>query len=154
MTNNNNNNAVSATYSRERKNTRVPLHKQTTSTHIPDVGPDYVPALVNMVPGMVERYQAAGYEFIHGERDTTDKRTSDPSQVGSLNKIVVNWGKDAPCTHAVWMKQRKDWYEEDQKEKLSVATASLGALRKQENQAQREGRFEMELELDRGNEKF
>lgn len=82
---------------------------------IRDRDPGYQYRLVNCNlesdPDRVERFTEIGYEIVPGKvvGRTGDAKVDNPSAVGSAGQISVGRGDKA-----VWMRIRKDWYEEDQ----------------------------------------
>lgn len=97
----------------ERK-TRVPIG-QRNRLSIKDRDPNYVYRLVNVNldsdPDRVERFLQAGYEIVPGQvaGQTGDNQVDVPSAFGSAGQVSVGKG-----TKAIWMRQSKDNYQEDQ----------------------------------------
>jgi hypothetical protein len=91
---------------------------QRNRLSIKDRDPNYHYRLVNANlqsdPDRVERMQEIGYEVVPGKKvgQTGDSQVDNPSPVGSAGQISVGKGDKA-----VWMRIRKDWYQEDQAEK-------------------------------------
>ena len=76
----------------------------------------YVPRWVNDVDGRVERFKAAGYEFADPEEALSVGQSEihqGNSDLGTRVSKIVSRGGGEPV-RAYLMKQRKDWYEEDQ----------------------------------------
>lgn len=80
-------------------------------------------------PDRVENLQEIGYEVVPGNRagKLGDSKVDDPSAMGSAGLVSVGRGDKA-----VWMRIRKDWFQEDQKEKQRQVDAT-------EQRAQKEG---------------
>ncbi len=100
---------------------RTPLHKQKPLGI--KARPGYVPRLVNMAPGRVEALQEAGYELITDKsRLDYDNRLQQAEGLGGQCRLVVNRNNlklgDSP--YAVWMEQRIEDYEADQRDKLEA----------------------------------
>lgn len=106
--------------------TRVPLSGRNRLA-IKDKDPNYVYRYVNANlendPDRVERMQEAGYELVPKAEAGSlgDNKVDNSSPIGSSASISVGQG-----TRAVLMRQRKDYYEEDQRAKQ----AELDALEK------------------------
>ena len=103
---------------------RTPLHKQKPLGIKPRAG--YTPRLVNCAPGRVEKLQEAGYTIITDKtRLDYDNRLQVAEGLGDQCKVVVNRNNlklgDSP--YAVWMEQKTEWYEEDQRDKLEATRA-------------------------------
>ncbi len=75
-----------------------------------DQDPNYHYRVVNVVDGRVELLQEQGYEIVSTQ--VGDTRVDNPQGLGSASQIPVGNG-----IKAVVMRQRKDWYQEDQKTK-------------------------------------
>lgn len=75
-----------------------------------DQDPNFHYRVVNVVDGRVELLQEQGYEIVSTQ--VGDTRVDNPSGLGSASQIPVGNG-----IKAVVMRQRKDWYQEDQKSK-------------------------------------
>lgn len=73
-----------------------------------DKDPNFVYRIVNDVEDRVELLQEQGYELVPDAK-VGDKRVDNPSSLGSANSISVGRG-----VKAVVMRQRKEWYDEDQ----------------------------------------
>ena len=79
----------------------------------------YVPRWVNDVDGRVERFKAAGYEFATPEEARSvgsGEIHQGNSNLGTRVSKIVSRGGGEPV-RAYLMKQKKEWYEEDQKAK-------------------------------------
>lgn len=74
-------------------------------------------------PDRVENLIDAGYEIVPAKKagHTGDVKVDMPSALGSAGQISVGQG-----TKAVWMRIRKDWYQEDQ----AVKQAEIDATEK------------------------
>lgn len=90
--------------------TRVPLSaRNRLSIKNKEEGYEY--RIVNDVEDRVERLMEAGYEIVPADKAGTigDKRVDSPSSLGSASSISVGKG-----IRAVVMRQREDYYKEDQ----------------------------------------
>lgn len=90
--------------------TRVPVG-QRNRLSIKNQEPGYVYRIVNDEDDRVERLQELGYEIAPKETvgAVGNKRVDDPSSLGTSKHFSVGRGMKA-----VVMRQRKEWYEQDQ----------------------------------------
>jgi hypothetical protein len=70
--------------------------------------PAYVYRIVNVKDDRIDQFKEAGYEIAPAQA-VGDKRVDAPSTLGSAQEISVGQGMSA-----VLMRQRKEYYEEDQ----------------------------------------
>lgn len=76
--------------------------------------PGYVYRVVNDTEDRVQEFQAMGYEVVNDAAVRVgDKRVDKASSEGSIKRVSVGQGK-----YGVVMRQRDEFYEEDQKAKL------------------------------------
>jgi hypothetical protein len=89
---------------------RSPLHTRNRLS-IKNKEPGYVYRIVNVVDDRVEQLLESGYEVCEKEHvgAVGDKRVDGASSLGSSSHFSVGQG-----TKAVVMRQREDWYKEDQ----------------------------------------
>lgn len=77
--------------------------------------PNYTYRIVNDVDDRIAQFKEAGYEIVSDESVSVgDKRVNSSSSMGSGKQLSVGQG-----TKAFVMRQRKEWYEEDQARKLA-----------------------------------
>ncbi len=96
---------------------RRPLHRRRLLDAKPKEG--FVRRWVNEEIGAVEAYEEAGYSLVLEEgADTSDKRAQEASQMGSVTRRVVNKDPNASVRHAVLMEIPKEFYDQDQAEKM------------------------------------
>lgn len=77
--------------------------------------PNYTYRIVNDVDDRIAQFKEAGYEIVPDESVSVgDKRVNSSSSLGSGKQLAVGQG-----TKAFVMRQRKEWYEEDQARKLA-----------------------------------
>jgi hypothetical protein len=81
---------------------------QRNKLSVEDKDPNYHYRIVNKAVGRVEQFIEQGYE-VAPKTKIGDKRVDNSSALGSASEIAVGGG-----TVAVLMRQRKDWYDEDQ----------------------------------------
>ena len=104
---------------------RTPIG-QRNKLAVKDQDPNYHYRVVNDVMDRVEQFKEQGYEVVP-ETKVGDKRVDNPTNLGSASGISVGNG-----VKAVVMRQRKDWYDEDQAAKQKTiddleATMNLAA---------------------------
>lgn len=75
----------------------------------------YYKRIVNDKPGRIEKFLKAGYTIVNENVSNVDG--TDPSQLGSVGRMVVNQGVSAGCRHGVVMKLPLELYHQDQLEK-------------------------------------
>ena len=103
--------------------TRVPLAGRNR-LNVKDKEPGYVYRYVNANladdPDRVERMKEAGYEIVPRAEAKVlgDNRVDNSTSIGSGASISVGGG-----TRAILMRQREDWYKEDQRAKQSEVDA-------------------------------
>ena len=90
--------------------TRVPLSARNRLS-VKNKEDGYVYRIVNDVEDRVERLLEAGYEIVPADKagQVGDKRVDSPTSLGSASSISVGKG-----TRAVVMRQRDNFYKEDQ----------------------------------------
>lgn len=105
---------------------RTPVGRRNVLT-VTGKDPDYFYRFVNDTGDNVQRFLSAGYEFEEAKNVTIgDTRIGAPTGVGSNAEASVGGG-----TKAFLMKQRKDYYAEDQAAKAAHVDA-IEASTKQE----------------------
>lgn len=93
---------------------RVPVGTRNILT-VKGKDPNYVYRFVNDVDDRVQQFLDAGYVFEDdGAVDVGDKRVNSTSSLGTNKSVSVGQG-----TKAFVMKQKREWFEEDQARKLS-----------------------------------
>ena len=78
---------------------------------VKDRDPNYIYRIVNDQDDRISRLLEQGYE-IDPNASVGDKRVDNPSSLGSTSTVSVGQGMKA-----VVMRQRKEWFEEDQRTK-------------------------------------
>jgi hypothetical protein len=105
---------------------RTPVGRRNVLT-VAGKEPGYVYRVVNDVGDNVQRYLNAGYEFVEAKDVTIgDTRIGAPTATGSKAEAHVGGG-----TKAFVMRQREDFYQEDQAAKQAHVDA-IEASTKQE----------------------
>jgi hypothetical protein len=91
--------------------------------------PDFVYRIVNDTEDRVQTLQEAGYVFEESNEVVLGgERVDDTSSLGRVKHVSVGGG-----VKAVLMKQRKDWYEEDQAAKQEYVKKTEDAMRPDPN---------------------
>lgn len=92
---------------------RIPVGQRNILT-VKGKDPNYEYRIVNDIDDRVQQFKDAGYEIVADEdAKVGDKRVDSASSLGSGKAISVGQG-----TKAFLMRQRKEWYDEDQAAKL------------------------------------
>jgi len=110
---------------------RVPLAGRNR-LHVKNKDPNFVYRYVNANlendPDRIERMKEAGYELVPREEagELGDKRVDNSSPIGSTASIAVGQG-----TRAVLMRQRKEWFDEDQSAKQAEVDAVEQTMRRE-----------------------
>lgn len=77
--------------------------------------PNYVYRIVNDVDDRIQQFLEAGYELVPDESASVgDKRVNAATSTGSAKEVQVGRGQKA-----FLMRQKREWYEEDQARKLA-----------------------------------
>lgn len=107
---------------------RTPIG-QRNRLSVRDQEPGFVYRIVNDVDDRVHLMQEQGYEIVSNTK-VGDKRVDLPSSAGSASVISVGQG-----TKAVVMRQRKEFYDEDQAAKSSLVDATEQTMRQDARKA-------------------
>lgn len=114
---------------------RVPIGGHREITSVQDTPDGYVDRWVNDVPGRIEKFKRAGYELVESASvgDSFVDGTHDESGVVSrdMGKGVTGY----------LMRQRKDYYLEDQNEKQKTVDDIEDSLRRDKNEDRNDGRY-------------
>jgi hypothetical protein len=103
---------------------RTPVGRRNVLT-VSGKEPGYVYRVVNDVGDNVQRYINAGYEFVEAKDVTIgDTRIGAPAATGSKAEAHVGGG-----TKAFVMRQKQEWYDEDQAAKQDHVNATEAATR-------------------------
>lgn len=109
----------------QKRVTRRPLHQQGPMTILGEKDPDFVYRVVNDVGARVSQMQAAGYEIVTDDGITIgESRVSDPNQLGSSKRVLSKDG-----TVSILMRQKREWWEEDQKAKQQQIDEQESAMK-------------------------
>ena len=104
----------------ERK--RVPMHKRNLISFNTD--PDYSYRLFNDKDGRLQRALEGGWELVESEANIGDPMVGKAKKLGKHVSMPV--GND---TMGYLMRIKKEWYEDDQKEKQKLVDATESAMK-------------------------
>jgi hypothetical protein len=97
----------------EKRVTRKPLHQRGPHTISGEKDPNFQYCFVNDIGSRIHQMKEAGYEFVTDDDMVVGKaRVSDPTSQGSAKRVVSKDG-----TVSFLMRQKKEWFDEDQKAK-------------------------------------
>ena len=100
---------------REERVGRKPLFQQGPQAVAGELDKNFQYRFVNDTGSRISNFQAAGYEFVEdADLRVGDSRVFDPSSTGSAKVVTSNNG-----IKSYLMCIRKEWYNEDQANKLS-----------------------------------
>ena len=106
---------------------RKPLFQRGPQSITGDKDPDYVYRFVNDSGSRIDQMKSAGYEIVTDEDLIVgDSRVSDSSQLGSGKRVV---SKDGTVQYL--MRQKKEFYDEDQAAKQAHNDEIERAMTKQ-----------------------
>ena len=92
---------------------RSPINGTRNRLNVRGKEPGYVYRIVNDIDDRIKTFQEMGYEIVTDSAVSVgDKRVDTATQEGSPIKVSVGQG-----IQAFVMRQRNDWYEEDQAKK-------------------------------------
>lgn len=95
---------------------RTPINGTRNRLNVRGQEPGYVYRIVNDTDDRIQTFQEMGYEIVSDKSVTVgDKRIANPTQEGSPVKVSVGQG-----VQAYLMRQKKEWYDEDQLAKQKV----------------------------------
>ena len=103
---------------------RVPLGAKRDILNVQDTPEGYVDRIVNDVPGRIDRFKEAGYEIVEEAQLGTSHVDGNQATQGAVTKDV---GKGVT---AVLMRQREDFYKEDQAAKQAKIDEAENAMRR------------------------
>lgn len=115
-----------------RKN-RVPVGARRDITAVKDTPEGYVDRWVNDNPGRIQKFRDAGYEFV------PKASVGDSGVDGTHNEDGVvsrDMGKNVT---AYLMRQRKDYFQEDQAEKQKLVDQTEESMRRSKNETRSDG---------------
>ena len=111
----------------EKRVTRKPLFQRGPQSISGDKDSNFVYRFVNDTGARIDQMKQAGYEIVIDDDLTVgDSRVSDATQQGSGKRVI---SKDGTVSYL--MKQRKEFYEEDQKSKQEYVDATEQTMKQQ-----------------------
>ena len=102
---------------------RVPLSQRNLISFNKEDGYQY--RLVNDKDGRLTKAQEGGYEFVESDKNLGDSIVSKAKKIGKRVSMPVGGG-----TTAFLMRIRKDWYDDDQKEKMKIVDSTEQGMRR------------------------
>jgi len=106
---------------------RKPLFQRGPQSISGEKDPNYVYRFVNDTGSRIDQMKQAGYEIVEDEGLIVgDSRVSDPSSQGSAKRVI---SKDGTVSYL--MRQKKEYYEEDQAAKQAHNDEIEAAMKKQ-----------------------
>lgn len=107
--------------------TRKPLFQRGPQSISGDKDPDFVYRFVNDSGSRIDQMKQAGYEIVEDDNLIVgDSRVSDSTQQGSAKRVI---SKDGTVQYL--MRQKKEFYEEDQAAKQAHNDEIEQAMKKQ-----------------------
>lgn len=114
---------------------RVPVGGHRDITAVKDTPDGYVDRWVNDNPGRVEKFKRAGYEHVEsagvGDSNVEGTHSEDGVVSRDMGKGVTGY----------LMRQRKDYYTEDQAAKQEIVDATEESLRRDKSDDRDDGRY-------------
>lgn len=115
---------------RVERTTRKPLFERGPQTISGEKDQNFHYRFVNDTGSRIHQMQEAGYEIVTDEGLVVgDSRVSDPNQLGSAKRVV---SKDGTVSYL--MRQKKDWYDEDQQVKQNRVDELEKAMKSEASQ--------------------
>ena len=115
----------------ERK--RIPVGARRDITAVHDTPKDCVDRWVNDVPGRIQKFREAGYELV----ETASVGDSGVDGTHSDQGVVSrDMGKGVT---AYLMRQRKEWYQQDQAEKQKYVDSTEESMRRNKSETRSDG---------------
>ena len=106
---------------------RKPLFQRGPQSISGDKDPNFVYRFVNDTGSRIDQMKQAGYEIVEDDNLIVgDARVSDPTSQGSGKRVI---SKDGTVSYL--MRQKKDWYEEDQAAKQKHNDEIEAAMKQQ-----------------------
>lgn len=102
---------------------RKPMYKKNVVT-FDGLDPNYHYRVVNDVDGRISRFTEAGYEFVISDKTIGDKQATEGSALDSRTAKSVGGGRTGYL-----MRIKREWYEEDQKAKAELVSATEKATK-------------------------
>lgn len=106
------------------ENIRVPIGTKRNITGVNDTPDGYIDRWVNDEPGRVEKFKRAGYELVESAEMLTSSADGSHDEQGVVTKDM---GKGVT---AYLMRQRREYFDEDQSEKQRIVDETEESMRK------------------------
>ena len=111
----------------EKRVTRKPLFQRGPQSISGEKDPGYVYRFVNDSGARIDQLKEAGYEIVTDDNLIVgDSRVLDAKQPGTAKKVI---SKDGTVSYL--MRQKKEWYDEDQAAKQAHNDEIEAAMKKQ-----------------------
>lgn len=101
----------------------------------------YVRRWINDEDNRLELAQNAGYSFVMDKPHVGESAESGDTNQGSRTSMLVGTHENGSPMHAYLMEIKKDWYDEDQIEKLKPVDEIDNAIRKGRHGENQDGRY-------------
>ena len=110
---------------------RTPINGTRSRLNVRGKEDGYVYRIVNDIDDRIQTFQEMGYEIVSdSDVSVGDKRVANPTAEGSPVKVSVGQG-----TQAYLMRQKEDWYKEDQKTKQNQVNELEASMKKEAENA-------------------
>lgn len=116
-----------------RERIRIPIGAKRDVLSVDDVPKGYIDRWVNDTPGRIQKFKDAGYEHVESGSDGASGVDSTDSVQGVVSRDV---GKGVT---AYRMRQRLDYYTEDQAEKQRNVDSTEESMRRKKNETRSDG---------------
>lgn len=117
--------------SKANRTRRTPVNGTRNRLSVRGKDPAYVYRVVNDTDDRIATMQEMGYEIVTDTNISVgDKRIANPTQEGSPVKVSVGQG-----VQAYVMRQKKEWFEEDQKTKQAHVNELEASMKKDADNA-------------------
>ena len=114
---------------KENRTRRTPINGIRNRLNVRGQEPGYVYRIVNDVDDRVTTFQEMGYEVVTDKTVSVgDKRVANPTQEGSPVTVSVGQG-----ITGVVMRQKKEWYDEDQAAKQRQVDELESSMNREKN---------------------
>ena len=108
-----------------RKKMRVPIGSNRDITTVHDTPDGYVDRWVNDIPGRIDKFKAAGYELVETAEMGSQSVDGSHDENGTVTKDM---GRGQT---AYLMRQRQEYYDEDQASKQNYVNRTEESMRKE-----------------------
>ena len=124
---------------KETKVRRTPINGTRNRLSVRGKEPGFVYRIVNDTDDRIQTMQEIGYEIVTNQGITVgDNRIANPTQEGSPAQISVGQG-----TKAYVMRQKQEWFDEDQKAKQVRIDELEGSIKKDAESAGLSGKIKI-----------